>query len=236
MAFQKPAELDTEEFSEEQPVADTSSSTLSDSSSTLVLPLPSELHRTAHSVLDAQLEALSLGQDGLASTLLAQKGTELELLEEGGKNVGESLLALSLHSEFTMFKMKKGPNSLIGTGSSIASASDHEVSSSDFESDSGIENFHTELPSPEAGAKGPGERKKGGEHFPQSHSDDSNVTQVCVMTADQSEAGEGSCDQSPEEEECPVTRSLDTLRIDSFIKCLDERVSIGLVVTTKFCP
>lgn len=153
---------------------------------------------TPASVLDAQLEALALGSG-------------LGLVELASLSPKESEFSEDL-TDFSMFK--KGPNSLIGTGSSIASASDHEVSSSDFESDSGIENCHVELPSPEAGKSPLKSRKKGVEHYIQVMPHDDLA--VTASVGDQSEAAELSRDQSETSD-----------RIDSFIKCLDHKVSIN---------
>lgn len=144
-------------------------------------------HTTTHSVLDAQLEALALGHNDLASLLLSSK-------DDAGL-------------DFSLFK-RKGPNSLLGTGSSIASASDHEVSSSDFESDSGIENSHAEVHSPEMSA-GLAKPKKGAEPFLEvMPHDDLAVRAAAAGVTNQSDAGEKSCD----------------LRIESFIQCLDAKV------------
>lgn len=149
--------------------------------------LPQASPHTTHSVLDAQLEALALGHNDLASLLLSSKD-------------GAGL-------DFSMFK-RKGPNSLLGTGSSIASASDHEVSSSDFESDSGIENSHAEVHSPEMSA-GLAKPKKGAEPFLEvMPHDDLAVRAAAAGVTNQSDAGEKSCD----------------LRIESFIQCLDAKV------------
>ena len=143
---------------------------------------------TTHSVLDAQLEALALGQKGdLASLLLSGSCST-----EGG---------FSLDTDYSLFK-RKGPNSIPGTGSSIASASDHEVSSSDFESDSGIENSHAEVNSPEM----TGLPKTNLDALP--HDD---LAVVAARDVDQLDAGEKSCDK----------------RIDSFIQCLDDKVGIN---------
>lgn len=144
-----------------------------------------------HSVLDAQLEALALGHNDLASLLLSSKSVE------------------GLDPAF--FK-HKGPNSLLGTGSSVASASDHEVSSSDFESDSGIENSHTEVHSPEmsvgAAKQQEGAKKGVGPYLDVMPHDDLAVT--AASDTYQSDVGEKSCDK----------------RIESFIQCLDEKVCI----------
>lgn len=187
----------------------------------------------AHSVLDAQLEALSLGREFSSSsttttslTVVDSQELMLQLHEDASlsplspKELENGSVSV-LDPDFSMFKIKKGPNSVLGTGSSIASASDHEVSSSDFESDSGIENSHAEVPSPEVGgasslslATKP--RKRGVEHYLKTlpHDDLAVMTNgdggvVGVATADQSDSGEQSCD---------------TIRIDSFIKCLDDKV------------
>lgn len=149
------------------------------------------------SVLDAQLEALDLRgvQEGWASLLCLNS---------------ESAFA---DSDFSMPFKRKGPNSIPGTGSSIASASDHEVSSSDFESDSGIENSHAEVHSPELMSvlKSLGARsKKGVEPYLEVMPHDDLAS--CSGALDQSDAGSMSCDTS------------DT-RIESFIRCLDEKVS-----------
>lgn len=157
-----------------------------------------DLHdRTLHSVLDSQLEALALGQASL-STLESENG-------------GPGLVTFV--EDLPMFK-RKGPNSLLGTGSSIASASDHEVSSSDFESDSGIENSHAEIPSPEIlGVGSVKERKKDMEpYLSVLPHDDLAVTAAAAAAGgsedNQSDEGVKSCD----------------LRIDSYIQCLDEKV------------
>jgi hypothetical protein len=154
------------------------------------VPSPFAQGSNTHSVLDAQLEALSLGND-LASLLLSSKTVE------------------GLEVEVPFFK-RKGPNSLPGTGSSIASASDHEVSSSDFESDSGIENSHTEVHSPEMSvglSKQQQGQKKGVEPYldVMPHDDLAVVTAASASDTDQSEK---SCDR----------------RIESFIQCLDDKV------------
>jgi len=149
-----------------------------------------------HSILDVQLEQLSLEQDQVASLILGSKGSELEN--------GSEL------SDFPMFK--KGPNSLLGTGSSIASASDHEVSGSDFESDSGIENSHVEGPSPEVGVSLSSKpRKKGVEAYINVLPHDDLALTAGVEASkcceSQSELGEKS-----------------DIRINSFIQCLDHKV------------
>lgn len=158
---------------------------------------PHDGHTSLHSVLDAQLEALALGQESVASLILSSK--ELGRLENDGPEL----------QDFTMFK--KGPNSLLGTGSSIASASDHEVSGSDFESDSGIENCHMEGPSPEVGVGLSSKpRKMRVEPYVNvMPHDDLAVTAAVTRTSreDQSDSGE-TCD----------------VRIDSFIQCLDHKV------------
>lgn len=151
-----------------------------------------------HSVLDAQLEALALGHDDLASLLLSSKSVE------------------GLESEFFSFFKRKGPNSLPGTGSSVASASDHEVSSSDFESDSGIENSHTEVHSPDMNV-GLTKQQDGTKKGVEPYLDVMPHDDLAVVTAasepgepNQSDAGEKSCDR----------------RIESIIKCLDDKVCI----------
>ena len=172
----------------------------------------------SHSVLDAQLEALALGgQDSIASLLLSAKG------KIGGEN---SLLELDTE-DFLMFHPRKGPNSLLGTGSSIAS-SDHEVSSSDFESDSGIETSHPEIPSPEVGVVLSKPLQKGigmGPYVDVMPHDDlaiattTNTTSSSEMVS-QSDSGEKSCE----------------IRIDSFIQCLDEKASVGLILRLSWPP
>ena len=163
--------------------------------STLPTPFPVGSPHTTHSVLDAQLEALALGHNDLASLLLATRSAE------------------ALDADLAFFK-RKGPNSLPGTGSSTASASDHEVSSSDFESDSGVENSHTEVHSPEMSMgmskkQGPsGATKKGVEpYLDVMPHDDLAVVTASASDTDQSEK---SCDS----------------RIESFIQCLDDKVRV----------
>lgn len=160
------------------------------------------------SVLDAQLEVLALQQqhDSSASTLQSALGSN-----EPSQN---SLLELDTE-DILMFQPRKGPNSLLGTGSSIAS-SDHEVSSSDFESDSGIETSHPEIPSPDVGVVLSKPAKKGVGTYVDvmPHDDLAVVSATSSRVADQSNAVEKSCD----------------VRIDSFIQCLDEKASIqGLI-------
>lgn len=157
-------------------------------------------HQAIHSVLDAQLEALALGKDLFSSNTLY--GGSLGRGEEAGSD-------LHLHS-------KSGPHSLLGgTGSSIASASsDHsEVSSSDFESDSGIENCNTDNTSPEVNMAllpgGGGSKKgKGVEPYIEVLPHDDLAVVASPSEADQSDSTGDSCDR----------------RIDTFIKCLDDKV------------
>ena len=109
-----------------------------------------------------------------------------------------------------MFHPRKGPNSLLGTGSSIAS-SDHEVSSSDFESDSGIETSHPEIPSPDVGVTMSKSFPKGvGPYDAMLLHDDLAVSNITADGVNQSTSIEKSCD----------------VRIDSFIQCLDEKASL----------
>lgn len=172
-------------------------------------PSPPHLHRafplnpqatsTTHSVLDAQLEALALGHLDLESLI---RNTDAH----GG----------TLEAYFSPFK-RTGPGSLLGTGtgSSIASASDHEVSSSDIESDSGIENSHAEIHSPEMGVALSKPMKKGVEPYLEVMPHD-DLAVVAAGDANQSDAGEKTSSS------CDDVRSCD-IRIDSFIECLDEK-------------
>lgn len=165
--------------------------------SSLPSPFPVGSPHTTHSVLDAQLEALSLGHNDLASLLLATKSAE------------------ALDASLAFFK-RKGPNSLPGTGSSTASASDHEVSSSDFESDSGIENSHAEVHSPEMnvgsskkhGSSGARGSRRGVEPYLDVMPHDDLAVVTATSDTDQSDVGEKSCDS----------------RIESYIQCLDDKV------------
>lgn len=164
-------------------------------------PFPQASH-TTQSVLDAHLEALALGHSDLASLLLSSKSAE------GAPNLG-----FMLEADLSLFK-RKGPNSLLGTGSSVASASDHEVSSSDFESDSGIENSHAEVHSPEmsAGCTKLGAKKEADPFLEVMPHDDLAMRGAAGAT-NQSDAGEKSCD----------------MRIESFIQCLDNKVDTALL-------
>ena len=168
---------------------------------------------TTHSVLDAQLEALALGHLDLESLIRNSKSTP-------DANGG------TLEAYFSPFK-KAGPGSLLGTGtgSSIASASDHEVSSSDIESDSGIENSHAEIHSPEVGVALSKPMKKGVEPYLAVMPHDDLAVVAAAGDANQSDAGSDdktvSCDESCDGTSCDI-------RIDSFIECLDEKAGFSL--------
>ena len=161
---------------------------------------------STHSVLDAQLEALALGKDMAALSY----NCEISRYFEGAERAERD----TLESNFTAYKSKGGPGSLPGTGSSVASASDHsEVSGSDFESDSGIENSHAENQSPELGvtllSKKQTRGKGVGPYIEVMPHDDLAVT--ATGGAGDNQLEEGSSD----------------IRIDSFIQCLDNKVKMG---------
>lgn len=120
------------------------------------------------------------------------------------EEVGQSLLG----------EKKKGPISLLGTGSSVASASNHsEVS--DFESDSGVETSNVTTVSPEVGVLSPltlsPNKKKG------------QKNQADVLPHDDLAVAGGRAEGEPSQEF--PGGSLSEVRIDSFINCLDDKVS-----------
>ena len=157
--------------------------------------IASSFHRTTlqpetatHSVLDAQLEALALGKD-FASLGFYGLPDELQV----------DRLCYSCDAEETKYCMykSKGPSSLLGTGSSVASASDHsEVSGSDFESDSGIENSHAENhQSPDVGvALLKPKKKKGVKSSIKAMPHDDQAVLGDEGDSGQSNGGEGLCE------------------------------------------
>ena len=120
------------------------------------------------------------------------------------EEVGQSLLVVK----------KKGPSSLLGTGSSVTSASDHsEVS--DFESDSGIETSNAATTSPEVGVVSPlslsptKKKKKGLKDL------------ANILPHDDLPVTVGKALDEP-----PNLPGLSDIRIDSFINCLDDKVRV----------
>ena len=166
----------------------------------------------AHSVLDAQLEALTLGVGAGSFVFNLSKDTENSTTLEPGAMEN---LSLDVGDQiFAVFK-SKGPNSLLGTGSSTASASDHsEVS--DFESDSGIESSHIEVLSLKTGASTSILKKKKGVKL---QPKDPLVSGVTKGDCNVEEKQADQCGHSEELMSCNI-------RIDSLIRCLDHKVSV----------
>ncbi len=128
-------------------------------------------------------------------------------------------------TDLNIFKIKTsgGPHSILGTGSSIASASDHsEVSGSDFESDSGIESSHienTENTSPDITmAISSTSSSKRVEPFVDVMPHDDLAVTVGMTETTTAMGGAGEIDQSDQPGEDG--------RIDSFIQCLDQKVCL----------
>lgn len=171
----------------------------------------------SQSVLDAQLEALALGGTGVGHVLASLVHTATKS-KSGSvvETVSSSYLELDTE-DLLMFHPRKGPNSLLGTGSSVAS-SDHEVSSSDFESDSGIETSHPDVPSPDVGVALPKPLQKGvGPYIDVMPHDDLAITSSTTITTSTTIV-EGIIQSDSTEKSSDV-------RIDSFIECLDEKAS-----------
>ena len=175
-----------------------------------------------HSVLDAQLEALALGEGaatGLKVNSDEQTKTSMTLERVDLDAIIENLSAEMVDQNFSGFK-SKGPSSVLGTGSSIASASDHsEVS--DFESDSGIETSHMESMSPKVCVISSLKKKKGMKLSsaiqPKANPDSFKP----IVSTD----SDGQLEQTDRDEEQVSCDS----RIDSLIRCLDHKVGVVMI-------
>lgn len=184
--------------------------------------------KKVHSVLDAQLNALALGESTTTThevSLDKQTESSMTLERVGLEGIIENFSVEMVDQNFAVFK-SKGPNSLLGTGSSIASASDHsEVS--DFESDSGIETSHVEAVSPKVGGTTSLKKRKGVKlSSGQPMADLPGSTSVDAAIENGASGRDGESDQSDYVEEqvsCDI-------RIDSLIRCMDHKVSVVSVV------
>ena len=173
------------------------------------------------SVLDNELDALSIVKNA-PTTPETPKETKMSFERV---DMDENVLVVMGDQSFSVAK-SKGPSSLLGTWSSIVSASDHsEVS--DFESDSGIDNSHARTTSPEMGVtmSAKNKKRKGLKTFP-------GVLPRNNLVAANGAGGNGSgcsynqtdCFQS----NCVGEQRSCDFRIDSYISCLDNKVSIIL--------
>ncbi len=130
-------------------------------------------------------------------------GTSPEGTLKNGVNLLDHIsLSEELNESLLVVPRKKGPSSLLGTGSSLASASDHSEFS-DLESDSGIETSRVAAASPEVDHPSlhfrlsPKQRKK-------------KKSKSQVLGDEPTDLGQG--------------ESASEVRIDSFISCLDDKV------------
>lgn len=188
----------------------------------------------SHSVLDAQLKALCAGE------VAAPPDPEEANWDHRGRDSPRTLepedleeiienLSMGMGEQISVVKTK-GPNSIPGTGSSIASASDYsEVS--DFESDSGIETSNADVVKLKVSTVSSLRKKKGVKASVDGRSSKSDqspdgveVTQVSCPAVD----GPEDTTQSTSSTEGLSTEG----RIDTLIRCMDHKVRNSLVVFT----
>ncbi len=179
----------------------------------------------SHSVLDAQLKVLS--ESGEAATLpesvktweSKEKGSPRALVDEQIEEIIENF-SLGIGEQIAVAK-SKGPNSIPGTGSSIASASDYsEVS--DLESDSGIENSNPDVARPKLNPVMATFKKKKG--VKAGSGSGKGGSSECEGVSTPSTADYSS--QSTVPVESVVTEG----RIDKLIGCIEHKVSAGCQV------